>query len=89
MLLRHRASHKTVGTDHPVPAVSRRERAVEDAAHYWAMAAVQRDNAGRTKYRTLRSRGHIHAHALLCIADLFLNVVSKMIETGQFFGIGR
>ena len=60
-------------------------RRLVNAAYHWAMAAIQRDAASRAKYHALRSRGHSHARALRSVADRFLNVVCKMIETGQTF----
>ena len=60
-------------------------RRLVNAAYHWAMAAIQRDAASRAKYHALRSRGHSHARALRSVADRFLNVVCKMIETGETF----
>ena len=60
-------------------------RRLVNAACPWAMAAVQRDAASRANCHALRSRGHSHARALRSVADRFLNVVCKMIETGQTF----
>ena len=56
-------------------------RRLADAACHWAMATIQRDAASRAICHALRSRGH--AQALRSVADRFLNVVCKMIETGQ------
>ena len=56
-----------------------------NAAHHWAMAAVQRDPASKAKYSALRQRGHNHARALRGVADRLLGVVCKMLETGQTF----
>ena len=56
-----------------------------NAAHHWAMAAVQRDPASKAKYSALRKRGHKHARTLRGIADRLLGVVCKMLETGQTF----
>ncbi len=58
---------------------------LRNAAHHWAMAAIQRDKAGRAKYHALRSRGHKHARAPGSVADRLLGVVCRMIETGQTF----
>ena len=60
-------------------------RRLVNAAYHWAMAAIQRDAVSRAKYHALRSRGHGHARALRSVADRLLNVVCKMIETGQTF----
>ena len=55
------------------------------AAHYRAMAAVQRNPTSKAKYSTLRKRGHKHARALRGGADPLLGVVCKMLKTGQTF----
>ena len=60
-------------------------RRLVNAACHWAMAAIQRDAASRAICHALRSRGHGHARALRSVADRLLNVVCKMIETGQTF----
>ena len=68
--------------------VHRRQAAngrLRNAAYHWAMAAIQRDRVSRANCYALRSRGHNHARALRSIADRFLKVVCKMIETGQTF----
>ena len=58
---------------------------LRNAAHHWAMTAIQRDKISRAKYHALRSRGHKHARALRSVADRLLGVACKMIETGQTF----
>ena len=58
-------------------------RRLADAACHWAIAAIRHDAASRAICHALRSRGH--ARALRSVADRFLNVVCKMIETGQTF----
>ena len=58
---------------------------LRNAAHHWAMAAIQRDSTSRANCRALRSRGHKHARALRSVADRLLAVACKMIETGQTF----
>ena len=58
---------------------------LRNAAHHWAMAAIQRDKTSRAKYHALRSRGHKHARAPGSVADRLLGVACRMIETGQTF----
>ena len=68
--------------------VQRRQAAngrLRNAAYYWAMAAIRCDPVSRANCRALRCRGHKHARAPGSVADRLLNVVCKMIETGQTF----
>ena len=58
---------------------------LRNAAHHWAMAAIQRDKTSRAICHALRSRGHKHARAPGSVADRLLGVVCRMIETGQTF----
>ena len=58
---------------------------LKNAAHHRAMAAIQRDKAGRAICHALRSRGHKHARAPGSVADRLLGVACRMIETGQTF----
>ena len=58
---------------------------LRNAAHHWAMAAIQRDKISRAICHALRSRGHKHARALRSVADRLLGVACRMIETGQTF----
>jgi transposase len=56
-----------------------------NAMYHWARVAVQRDPRSRSKYATLRSRGHSHGRALRSIADRLLNVACAMLKTGTTF----
>ena len=58
---------------------------LRNAAHHWAMAAIQRDKTSRAICHALRSRGHKHARAPGSVADRLLGVACRMIETGQTF----
>lgn len=58
-------------------------RRLADTAYGWAMAAIQHDDVSRAKYDALRSRCHNRACILRSVADRFLGVVCKVIETGQ------
>ena len=60
-----------------------------NAAHLWAMAAVQRAPASKAKCAALRKRGHKHAKALRGAVDRLLGVVCKMLESGQTFDSER
>lgn len=56
-----------------------------NAMYHWARTAVQHDPTSRSKYATLRSRGHSHARALRSVADRLLNVACAMLKTGTIF----
>jgi transposase len=56
-----------------------------NAMYHWARVAVQRDPKSRSKYATLRSRGHSHGRALRSVADRLLNVACAMLKSGTTF----
>ena len=53
---------------------------LRNAVHYWSQVAVQHDEVTKTKYSTLRDRGHSHARALRSIGDRLLNVACAMLK---------
>ena len=56
-----------------------------NAMYHWARTAIQHDPTSRSKYATLRSRGHSHGRALRSVADRLLNVACAMLKTGTAF----
>ena len=60
-------------------------RRLANAVYHWARTATQHDAISRTKYVTLRARGHTHGRALRSIADRLLNVACSMLRSGSIF----
>jgi transposase len=56
-----------------------------NAMYHWARNAIQHDPRSRSKYASLRSRGHSHARALRSVADRLLNVACAMLKSGTTF----
>ena len=57
-----------------------RNRRLGNAMYHWAMIAIYRDPRSRTKYDSLRERGHKHARALRSVADRLLAVACAMLR---------
>ena len=58
---------------------------LQDAVYHWANVALQHDTASRTKYVSLRARGHGHARALRSVADRLLAVACAVLERQTMF----
>jgi transposase len=56
-----------------------------NAMYHWARVAVQRDPKSRSKYATLRSRGHSDGRALPSVVDRLLIVACAMLKSGTTF----
>jgi transposase len=56
-----------------------------NAMYHWARTAVQHDPTSRSRYASLRSRGHSHGRALRSVGDRLLNVACAMLKTGTTF----
>ena len=53
--------------------------------YHWARVAIQLDTASKSKYATLRGRGHSHGRALRSVADRLLGVACAMLKNGALF----
>jgi transposase len=60
-------------------------RRLANAVFHWARVAIQHDAISRTKYATLRARGHGHARALRSVADRLLKVICSMLRNRTTF----
>jgi transposase len=62
---------------------------LRQALYHWSRVSIQRDQATRTYYDTLRSRGHGHGRALRSIADRWLRILVAMLTTGTLYDASR
>jgi transposase len=54
---------------------------LRNALYHWARVATQRDPTSKSRYATLRARGHSHGRALRSIGDRLLYVLTAMLKT--------
>jgi hypothetical protein len=52
---------------------------LRNAVYHWARVAIQHDGVSRSRYATLRKRGHSHGRALRSVADRLLAVACAML----------
>jgi transposase len=65
------------------------KRRLRQALYHWSRTSIQHDQAARTYYDGLRSRGHSHARALRSVADRWLRILVAMLKTGTLYNASR
>jgi transposase len=55
------------------------------AVYHWARVATQHDARSRSRYATLRARGHSHGRALRTVADRLLGIACVMLINRTMF----
>lgn len=62
---------------------------LRDAVYHWARVAAQCDPHWKTRYATLRGRGHSHGRACRGIADRLLKIAITMLQTRTCYDATR
>lgn len=58
---------------------------LRNALYHWTRVSVQRDPVSKSKYQSLRSRGHSHGRAIRSVADGILRIFFGMLKSGTLF----